>query len=118
MNVDEITLLKNGLEFSVLSRLLKKIDIFCQFDMIDKFITQELEDNQISAVLKNELSLMANSYVYNYTPSFNSLRMHTILQKLKCNKNTVIIHPDKGSGVVILNRHQYLKSMSELMSHQ
>ena len=82
------------------------------------FIKEELEDNQISAGLKNELSLMANSYVYNYTPSFNSLRMHTILQKLKCNKNTVIIHPDKGSGVVILNRHQYLKSMSELMSHQ
>ena len=29
---------------------------------------------QMSTRLKNELPQMANSYVYNYTPSFNSLK--------------------------------------------
>ena len=89
---------------------------FCQFDMIAKFMTQELEDNQISTRLKSELSQMANSYVYKYTPSFNSLKKHKILQKLKCNKDIVITHPDKGNGVVILNRGEYIKSMTELIS--
>ena len=43
-------LLKNGLDFSIPPRFLKKTDVFCQFDMIGKFMTQELEDNQISTL--------------------------------------------------------------------
>ena len=43
-------LLKNGLDFSIPPRFLKKNDVFCQFDMIGKFMTQELEDNQISTL--------------------------------------------------------------------
>ena len=46
---------------------------------------------------------MANSYVYKYTPSLNSLKRHKIIQKLKCNMDIVIIHADKGNSVVILN---------------
>ena len=61
---------------------------------------------------------MANSYIYKYTPSFNSLKKHKILQKLKCNKDIVITHPDKGNGVVILNRDVYIKSMTEPISDQ
>ena len=81
-------------------------------------MTQELDDNQISTRLKNELSQMANCYVYKYTPPFNSSKKHKILQKLKCNKDIVITHPDKGNGVVILNRDKYIKSMSELIIDQ
>ena len=89
--------------------------------MIAKFMMQELDDNQTSTRSKNELSQMANSYVYKYTPSFNSLKKHKILQKfkkLKCNKDIVIAHPDKGNGVVILNRDKYIKSMTELIIDQ
>ena len=61
---------------------------------------------------------MADSYAYKYTPSFNSLKKHKILQKLKCNTDIVITHPDKGNGVVNLNRDKYIKSMTELISGQ
>ena len=81
-------------------------------------MTQELDDNQISTRLKKELSQMANSYVYKYTPSFNSLKNYKILQKLKCNKDIVITHPGKGNGVVILNRGEYIESVIELISDQ
>ena len=74
LNVDEMDLSKNGLEFSIPPRVLKKTDVFSQFDMIAKFMTQELDDNQTSTQLKNKLSQMANSYVYKYKPSFNSLK--------------------------------------------
>ena len=76
--------------------------------MIAKFMMQKLEDNQIFTWLKNELSQMANSYVYKYIPSFNSLKKNKILQKLKCSKdNIVITHPGKGNGITILNRQVY-----------
>ena len=74
LNMDEMESLKNGLEFSIKPKFLKKTNVFSQFDMTAKFMTQELDDNQTSTRLKNELSQMANSYVYKYTPSFNSLK--------------------------------------------
>ena len=107
LNEDEMDLSKNGLDFSIPTRFLKKADVFGRFDMITKFMTQKLENNQISTRLKNELSQMANSYVYKYTPSFTNLKKDKILQKLKCNKDIVITHPGKGNGVVILNRQIY-----------
>ena len=61
---------------------------------------------------------MTNSYVYEYTPSFNSLKKQKILQKLKCHKDIVITDPNRGNDVVILNRDEYLKSMTELISDQ
>ena len=74
LNVDGMDLLKNGLQFSIPLKSLKKTDVFCQFDMIAKFMTQELDHNQTSTRLKNGLSQMGNSYVYKDTPSLNSLK--------------------------------------------
>ena len=74
LNVEEMDLLKNGLEFSIPPKSLKKTNVFCQFDMIAKFMMQELDHNQTSTRLKNRLSQMGNSYVYKYTPSLNSLK--------------------------------------------
>ena len=48
--------------------------------MIAKFMTQELDDSQISIRLMNELSQMANSYVYKYTTSFNSLKKQNAIK--------------------------------------
>ena len=59
---------------------------------------------------------MANSYVFKYTTSFNSLKKPKVLQKFKCNKDIVITHPDKGNSVVVLNRDEHIKSMTELIS--
>ena len=74
LNVEEMDLLKNGLEFSIPPKSLKKTNVFCQFDMIAKFMMQELDHNQTSTRLKNRLSQMGNSYAYKYTPSLNSLK--------------------------------------------
>ena len=52
----------------------------------------------------------------NYKPSKNSLRKHQILKKLKSNSNIVITRPDKGSGVVIIDRQIYDQSIQNLFS--
>ena len=79
-NVDEMDLFKNSLEFSIPPRFLKTTDVFCQFDMIAKFMTQKHDENQTSTRLKNELSQMADSYAYKYTPS-------TVLKNIKLYKH-------------------------------
>ena len=59
---------------------------------------------------------LANCYIYRYTPSKSSLKKHKILQKLRSQKDTIIAHPDKGNGIVILNRSDYSKSITKLIS--
>ena len=90
--------------------------MFCQFDKIAKFLTKDIEENEVSAQLTSELTHLANCYIYKYTPSKSSLKRHKILQKLRSQNNIIITHPDKCNGIVILNRSDYIKSMMELIS--
>ena len=65
--------------------------------------------------MRAELSQLANSYYSKYKPSTQTLKTHGILNKLKGNKDTVITHPDKGNGVVIMNRKDYDKAMYDIL---
>ena len=47
---------------------------------------------------------------------FFPLKKHKILQKLKSQKDIIITYPDKGNGIVTLNKSDYIKSMTELIS--
>ena len=94
-------LLKNDLDFSISSRFLKKRDVFCQFDMIVKFMTEKLGQNQITT-----LYLYILLYMNIKRPSIVK-KENKILQKLKCNRDIVFTHSDKGNGVVRLKRRIY-----------
>ena len=74
-NTEEIDLLKNSLNFSIPPRFIKKTDVFCQFDMIEKFLTKDVEENEVSTQLKSELTHLVNCYIYKYTPSKSSLKI-------------------------------------------
>ena len=70
--------------------------------------------------IKAHLSYLANSYFYNYfynyKPSPSILRQHRVLQNLRKNKGIVIIKPDKGNGVAILDRKLYNNAIEEIIS--
>ena len=74
------------INFSIPPKFIKKTDVFCQFDMIAKFLTKDIEGNEVSAQLKSELTQLANCYIYKYTPSKSFLKKHKILQKLRSEK--------------------------------
>ena len=46
----------------------------------------------------------------------SGLKKHKILQKLRSQNDIKIKHPDKGNGIAILNRSDYIKSMTKLIS--
>ena len=58
------------------------------------------------------------SNAQNYQPSRSTLIKHRILKKLRNDKETVILRPDKGSGVVVLNRTDYEKSNKNLRNQK
>ena len=46
----------------------------------------------------------------------NTLKKHKILEKLRRNKDIVIIRPDKGNGVVVMDRVIYNQQMYALLN--
>ena len=74
LNTEEIDILKNGLNFSIPPKFIKKTDVFCQFDMIAKFLTKDIVKNEVSTQLKSELMHLASCYIYKDTPSKSSLK--------------------------------------------
>ena len=64
------------------------------------------------------LLYLADSYFYNYKPSPCILRQHCILHRviLSKNKDIVITKPNKGNGVVILDRKLYNNAIEEIIS--
>ena len=79
-------------------------------------MTKDIEENEVSTQLKSEPTHLANCYIYRCTPSKSCVKKLKILQKLRSQKDIVITYPDKGNGIVILNRSNYIKSMTELIS--
>ena len=61
-------------------------------------------------------SNLANVYWSSYTPTQNTLRKHGILKKLRTSQDIVIVRPDKGTGVVILDRDIYNQKMLEIIN--
>ena len=86
------------------------------FEMIHRFLREDLKNDADKPTLKTQLSHLANSYVHNYQPSRSTLIKYCILKKLRNDKEIVILRPDKGSGGVVLNRRDYEKSIKNLIN--
>ena len=113
---EELGLLKFGLSHAIPPLKLNRTDIFMTFDMINRFLRDELVENGNVNAMKADLSHLANSYYSSYKPTKNTLKKHGILKRLKNNRNIVIMTPDKGNGVVVMDRTTYNQRMYELMN--
>ena len=77
---------------------------------------KDLKADDKSVELKSQLSLMATTYVGKYKVSKKTLNKHNILKKLQQNEGIVITKPDKGNGVVILNKSDYLNMLYDIVN--
>ena len=59
---------------------------------------------------------MANAYTSSYKCSKATIKQTKVLKKLNLNTNIVISKPDKGNGVVILNRSDYDKMILDILN--
>ena len=113
---EESDLLCNGLSYAIPPKSLRKTDVLTTFEMISKFTTSKLKREDMAGEIKAELSYLANTYCNQYKPSKETLKKHGILKKLRDNKNIIICRPDKGNGVVIIDKSIYIRKMLELLN--
>ena len=60
------------------------------------------------------LSYLASSYFYKQKPSPRILCQHRVLRNLRKNKD-IITKPDKGNGIVVLDRKLYINTVEEII---
>ena len=116
LSQEESDFLKAGLYFSIQPDKIRKSEIFTTFEKIYRSFISNLKSKETKNQIKAHLSYLANSYFYNYKPSPRILRQHRVLRNLRKNKDIVITKPDKGNGVVILDRKLYDNAIQEIIS--
>ena len=79
-------------------------------------MTKDMEENEVSVQLKNELMHLENCYIYKDTTTKSSLKRHTHITKINILKGHYNCAFRDGSEIVTLNRSNYIKSMTELIS--
>ena len=80
------------------------------FDFIHWSMSKDLKHEKDVGEVKAKMSYLANNYVNTYKPLENTLPKHKIMKKLRNNKDILITKPDKGNGVIIVNRAIYMSS--------
>ena len=116
LSQEESDLLKAGLYFSIQPHKIRKSEIFTTFEKIHRSFINDLKSDETKSQIKAHLSYLPNSYFYNYKPSPHIIRQHRVLRNLRKNKDIVITKPDKGNGIVILDRKLYDNAIEELIS--
>ena len=107
--------LARGLDFTLPPSDIKKGGYLANFEMLFNKLDDDLffGSNDDKLYLRNKLRDIAFSSMYN----FNNARKNLLnipkeeleaLKLLSKNKSIVILKPDKGSGVVILNSSDYI----------
>ena len=104
-NFMQYDFLKAGLYFSIQPAKIRKSEIFTTFEKIHRSFLNNFKSEKIKSQIKAHLSYLTNSYFYNYKPS----------PRILTKSNIVITKPDKGNGVVILDRKLYDKAILEII---
>jgi len=66
--------------------------------------------------LKADLSHIAQLYVNSFQPLNKDIKTHKLLKSLHKNKDIVNLKPDKGNGVVVLNRVDYIQGINDIIN--
>lgn len=120
---DETRILMLGLEFGL---PIVKLDFYKYFTNFEQII-QTINKNKVNKNSNNDFILKLRSIAYKYFYQFKSnenisalfsKKDFGILKKLKANTNIIITKPDKGNGIVILNKNDYINKINNIIHDQ
>ena len=118
----EQSLLAFGLNFKIPIFNLNYFKYFLAFENLYKTLTNQPQYNENkNPPLKSTIKSIACRYFYNFkpykifSPIFNKSDIKT-LRNLSNDSSIVICKPDKGNGIVILNKQDYISKMNNILN--
>ena len=73
----------------------------------------QLRNSEDHTLLRNELAHLAQSYISSYRPTPSDLKKYQILKKIRNNDTIIILKPDKGNGIVIMDKDIYINACNK-----
>ena len=113
----EKDVLCRGLKFGIPPRFQKE-DVLAEFELAWHRIPKETLTDEKQQECKSRLSGLAQRFVNTRIDrtGFHLTREHlTAIGQLKRNKHVIITRPDKGNGVVLLDREDYVRKMNVIL---
>ena len=117
----EQSLLAFGLNFKLPIFRLNYFKYFLAFENLYRTLVKQPQYNSESQPpLKSTIKSIACRFFYNFkpykifSPIFNKSDIQT-LRNLSSDSSIIISKPDKGNGVVILNKQDYISKMNEIL---
>ena len=112
--------LAHGLDFCLPPSNIKREEIFAEFEiLLSQLLYHNAKTNEDLTLLKTRLNEVAHSFCGSPIDaskfSFDKNCIQAI-KSLRSNKSILITKPDKGSGVVILNKDDYENKMKCILS--
>ena len=116
LSEEELDILKFGLTFSIKPPHLRESQVFTTFELLHQDLKRHLVDKNKANEVRSEIQHLATTYVNSFKPSLKDLKKLKKLKRLKKNKDIIILRPDKGNGVVVLDTSAYNNAISDLLS--
>ena len=95
---------------------INKTDIYASFESIYQSMKSRLLDKSNDSKLKSDLSHIAQLYVNSFQPSNKDIKTQTVLKSIHKHKDIIILKPDKGNVMVVLNRVDYIKGINDIIN--
>ena len=107
--------LSHRLNFCLPTHSVQREEIFAEFEvLIGQLLHHVPHSSEQFSALKARLSKLADAYCGNPIDIGDFLILKECIQatrSLRCNENIHVTKPDKGSGVVIMNKSDYISKM-------
>ena len=111
--------LSHGLNFCLPPHSVQREEIFVEFEvLIGQLLHHVPPSSEQFLSLKARLSDLPHAYYGNPIAFIDFLILKECIQatrSLKCNENIHVTKPDKGSGVVIMNKSDYISKMDFIL---
>ena len=114
--------LAHGFNFGIPNQNIKREDIFAEFELLyAQLSTHQAVSNEADQALRAGLSDLAHAYcgIPNDVADFHMQR--DVLLAIKGLRRNAAIHickPDKGTGVVIMNKIDYIDKMMDILKDE
>ena len=118
---EEIDILSHGLKFALPPKRIKYARWFLPFEKLFNKLTEcKIYDstNDGYNVIRSSLKYIAFKTYYCFKPHLSLInkKYYDILENLKKDSNIVILKPDKGNGIVILDKIDYNEKMHSILN--
>ena len=112
----ELQLLSRGLQFNIPPQNIDQTDIMTTFETLFKRTSPGIKGNL--SRLKHRLKGLCYQYIFNNRDKNSTLSREEVLayKGLQLNRNIIISKPDKGNGIVIMDRVDYINKLYTIVN--